>query len=195
MLNFFKKQQTTAIQQWIKNNPGTEIDKINQLAKTLIAYSSAFVPPNPQMEESYFKKFYNDNTIIELAIFLLFHYDFFLFMNQDSGREQTVNRVIDYYENVFMRTNKETNYGELINDRFLMYGNKANKNENWLIDTTDLLESLIIETQESKRFLYHKDDDFIMLSLDVFNNSFFKSHLKAYLHDIIEKVFNLYKIS
>jgi hypothetical protein len=193
MLSLFKKKKISKLQQWVFDNQQQNADGILQAMKMLIAYSAAFVPLKPKMKAEYAQKFYNDRTIGEMAIALLFQYDLFLFSVKDKERESKINKGIDYYCQVFRPVFQDTDVLALIQDRFHCYGQKIDSSNEFITDIREYLASLTIETQERGAFQLHRTDDFIMLSHDFMNNTLFRNHVNNYLDHTFEQISLLYK--
>lgn len=161
-------------------------DAVIASARLLIASATEFVPSEYVEENRCINAAYNDRTIIELSIFLLFQLDFYLVANKDQYRDDKMRKVIrcysDFFDNLFI----ESGHEKLIYSRIQLYGEMAFHNKNFKADTTQLLKEIILDTQKhgSHRIVLlfpYKDNFHLASRLDYHLNMFFERQQNSLL--------------
>lgn len=161
-------------------------DAVIASARLLIASATEFVPSEYVEENRCINAAYNDRTIIELSIFLLFQLDFYLVANKDQYRDDKMRKAIrcysDFFDNLFI----ESGHEKLIYSRIQLYGEMAFHNKNFKADTTQLLKEIILDTQKhgSHRIVSlfpYKDNFHLASRLDYHLNMFFERQQNSLL--------------
>lgn len=181
---------------------------INITADSLIIYP-VYIVDLKRKPRPFFKKrnapiisddknpYYSDNTIIEIAFYLLFHFKIWILNNTNLDKREQV--MIQNVTNRFLTTLKSITNGidyiAILNSRFEIYGMTPPN------QLTELLQAFITDTKvrtnitnhikENKwqRFDLHEPDGFhLMLDNEFYTASFFKLWLLNMLPVITKKV-------
>ena len=125
----------------------TDSDPVTACARQLILSASEFVPREYIEENRCINSVYNDATIVELSIFLLFQMDFYLCANRDENRNSKIRKSICYQAKFFARLLPGSRYEELIYSRMQLYGMNCKKHS--MAETLQLLKEVILDTQKN----------------------------------------------
>jgi hypothetical protein len=161
-------------------------DAVIASARLLIASATEFVPSEYIEENRCINAVYNDRTIIELSIFILFQLDYYLVTNKDQYRDEKIRKSIHCYSDFFDHLFTGSGYEKLIYSRIQLYGEIATHNKNFNADTTQLLKEIILDTLKNGShriaLLFPYKDNFHLASrLDYHLNVFFERQQNSLL--------------
>lgn len=176
--------RTTRLQQLIIDESGNKSS--SAFSRKLLGLAVFLIPIKPQMAKSYVKRFYNDRTIIEFAIFFYFHFEIYLIDILDDNFRGKMDRIKQDYINTFTKVYSAVNFEALIRDRLILYQKRCAGVRPFFDETLKTFCLLVFETQDSKEFSFHADD-FIMLSSSSMENMLFEKQVKDYLQSLDEE--------
>lgn len=156
-------------------------DPVHVAAGLLIARASEFVPREHVEENRLINTVYNDRTIVELSVFLLFQLDFYLSTRNDERRDEKMRKSIRYHADFFNRLFPGSGYDQLLYSRIQLYGEKAHQNKEFMAETLQLLKEVIMDTQKHGKhriavLFPYKDDYHLASRLDYHLKLYFDRH-------------------